>query len=573
MLIVETATDSKSDHALGARLIEAGKLSRQDYERISQVNANDESLCTLLIRSGIVSEHDTITALAELLDTPLVSHKNFPEFAVLPELISTRFLKQHKVFPLSASDDELAVAMVDPGDGDTINALEFVSGRRICVSLGFPSEIDAAIEQLYGSGKTKMARIADDLEQTDEEELTSNEQIEQLRDLASEGPVIRLVNLLIEKAVECNASDIHIEPFENQLRLRYRVDGMLQEAEAPPQQLVAAIISRVKIMAKLDIAERRLPQDGRICLRVRGNSVDLRVSTLPTLHGEGVVMRLLYKDNTAQDFEELGFEPKTLKKFLSAVQRPHGIVLVTGPTGSGKTTTLYAALTTLNDPSRKIITVEDPIEYELPGVNQIQVKPQIGLTFAGSLRTIVRQDPDVIMIGEMRDTETAEIAVQSALTGHLVLSTLHTNDAAGSVTRMLDMGLQSYLVTSVLNGVLAQRLVRRLCPSCRKAYQPLPELIRETKLDTLADPQSIRLFKPVGCEHCHGSGYRGRSAIMEMLEVTESIRGLILNRADSRQIARAAIAEGMETLYLDGLRKALAGVTSIEEVMRVSREI
>ena len=572
MLISNQEPSSIPDAALGERLVQTGKLSRQDLERITQVNIDDECLHSLLIRSGLVSEHDATTALAELLNIPLVTRQGFPDFPVLPELISTRFLKRHKVLPLVASDDELAVAMTNPNDSFTTNALQFVSGRPVKVNAGFPSEIDAAIERLYGSGKTKMARIADDLAQPDQE-LSSSEQIAQLRDLASEGPVIRLVNLLIEKAVECNASDIHVEPFEHQLRLRYRVDGMLQKAEAPPQQLSAAIISRIKIMAKLDIAERRLPQDGRIRLRARGNSVDLRVSTLPTLHGEGVVIRLLYKDNTAHNFEELGFNSQTLEIFLDAVQRPHGIVLVTGPTGSGKTTTLYATLTTLNEPSRKIITVEDPVEYELPGINQIQVKPQIGLTFAGALRSIVRQDPDVIMIGEMRDLETAEIAVQSALTGHLVLSTLHTNDAAGSVTRMLDMGLQGYLVTSVLNGVLAQRLVRRLCPHCREPHQPLPQLVRDTKLDSVADNNSITLFKPTGCDQCRGTGYQGRVAIMEMLVVSEQIRGLILNQADAQQIAKAAIAEGMETIYKDGLRKALAGLTSIEEVLRVTRDI
>jgi general secretion pathway protein E len=372
------------------------------------------------------------------------------------------------------------------------------------------------------------------------DDLTDEEQIQHLKDLASEAPVIRLVNLMIARAVESRASDIHIEPFENRLKVRYRVDGVLREVESPPSRLSAAVISRIKIMAKLNIAERRLPQDGRIQLRAQGKEIDLRVSTVPTLWGESVVMRILDKASVVLDFETLGFSPRTLGRFLEILHMPHGIILVTGPTGSGKTTTLYTALQTINTPERKILTVEDPVEYQLEGVNQIQVKPQINLTFANALRAIVRQDPDVIMIGEMRDLETAGIAVQSALTGHLVLSTLHTNDAAGSVTRLLDMGVEDYLLTSTINGILAQRLVRLLCTRCRQPYPALPELVEEMRLHRFADTRDITLFKPVGCEHCGGTGYRGRAASMEFLVMSDPLRRLVLKHADAGDLQDTA---------------------------------
>jgi general secretion pathway protein E len=400
----------------------------------------------------------------------------------------------------------------------------------------------------------------------------NEDDIEHLKDLASEAPVIRLVNLMITRAVEGRASDIHTEPFENRLKIRYRIDGVLVEVESPPSRLSAAIISRIKIMAKLNIAERRLPQDGRIQLRVQGKEIDLRVSTTPTMHGESVVMRILDKANVVLDFGALGFSPDMLERFTKVLNMPHGIILVTGPTGSGKTTTLYTALQKINTPERKILTVEDPVEYQLEGVNQIQVKPQIDLTFANALRSIVRQDPDVIMIGEMRDLETAKIAVQSALTGHLVLSTVHTNDAAGGITRLLDMGVDDYLLTSTVNGILAQRLVRVLCPKCREPYRALPEMVRELQLNRCTDARDIQLYKPVGCDHCGGIGYKGRAAIMEFMVVTDRIRAQILKHSDAGDIEVSAREEGMYTMYEDGLRKVLNGMTTLEEVLRVTQE-
>ncbi len=393
-----------------------------------------------------------------------------------------------------------------------------------------------------------------------------------LKDLASEAPVIRMVNQIIARAVETQASDIHIEPFEDQLRVRYRYDGVLHEAESPPVRLTAAIISRIKIMSRLDIAERRLPQDGRLKLAVRGQEIDFRVSTVPSLYGETVVLRVLDRTAVEFDFVKLGMPQAAVDRLLRSLELPNGIVLVTGPTGSGKTTTLYTGLLGLNSIERKIVTIEDPIEYQLTGINQIQVKPQIGLSFANLLRSILRQDPDVIMVGEIRDLETAQIAVQAALTGHLVLSTVHTNSAAATITRLRDMGLEDYLITAVLRGVLAQRLVRRLCLQCRRGAEAPPEIVERFDLHRLAPPgAALTLWHPVGCPHCRGTGYRGRMAIAEFLVPDEATERLIFARSDHVAIERAAIEAGMVPMFDAGLRAALDGDTTIEEVVRSIR--
>ncbi|MFC6669233.1 GspE/PulE family protein [Marinobacterium aestuariivivens] len=391
-------------------------------------------------------------------------------------------------------------------------------------------------------------------------------------DMASGAPVIRLVNLIIQRAVEARASDIHVEPFENSLKVRYRIDGVLKEGEAPPMKMAPAVISRIKIMARLNIAERRLPQDGRIELRVQGQDLDVRVSTVPTMYGESVVLRLLNRESVSLDFVALGFAEDTRQALEELLKIPNGMILATGPTGSGKTTTLYTALHRLNTPERKIITVEDPVEYQLEGINQIQVKSSIGLTFASALRSIVRQDPDVIMVGEMRDLETARICIQSALTGHLVLSTLHTNDAATSVTRLLEMGVEDYLLTSTLNAVIAQRLVRVLCNHCKEAYTPLPEMVAELGLEALSGGKPVQLYRAGGCQHCQGTGFHGRVVIHELLQMNDEIRRLSLQHADSGRIHQAARAAGMRTMYEDGCMKALAGITNLEEVIRVTQE-
>ncbi|MBP6705758.1 MAG: Flp pilus assembly complex ATPase component TadA, partial [Achromobacter sp.] len=395
--------------------------------------------------------------------------------------------------------------------------------------------------------------------------------VEHLRDLASEAPVIREVNAIIGRVIELRASDIHLEPFDDGLHVRYRVDGVLHPGDVVPAGQGAAVSSRVKLLAHLDIAERRLPQDGRIKTRVKGRELDLRVSTVPTVYGESVVMRVLDRASVRFSLEDMGFERDTLTRFNQLIQRPHGILLVTGPTGSGKTTTLYAALAKLDSASQKIITVEDPVEYQLEGINQIQVHTQINLTFANALRSILRQDPDIIMIGEMRDGETAQIAVQSSLTGHLVLSTLHTNTAASAVVRMQDMGVERYLITSTVNGVLAQRLVRRLCSHCKAPVLPAPELLESSGLGrVLTAGQPI--YEARGCEHCRGTGYQGRTGIHELLVVDEAMRSAILQGLDASALHAIATRAGMHSLYEDGLRKVAAGVTSLDELLRVTQD-
>jgi len=555
---------------LGELLVAHQKLTEADLQRARRVQEDaGEALDTLLLKLGLISERDLADALAAQLNLPLVRPADYPETPATDGALSPRFLKDARAIPLAEDEQGLTVAMANPTDDYVLTALRLATGKTILPQVGIPSELEVAFARLYGSGRSAMGQIVDSIGLADD--LTDEEQIQHLKDLASEAPVIRLVNLMIARAVESRASDIHIEPFENRLKVRYRVDGVLREVESPPSRLSAAVISRIKIMAKLNIAERRLPQDGRIQLRAQGKEIDLRVSTVPTLWGESVVMRILDKASVVLDFATLGFSPHTLKRFVDILTMPHGIIVVTGPTGSGKTTTLYTALQTLNTPERKILTVEDPVEYQLEGINQIQVKPQINLTFANALRSIVRQDPDVIMIGEMRDLETAAIAVQSALTGHLVLSTLHTNDAAGGVTRLLDMGVDDYLLTSTINGILAQRLVRLLC-HCRLPYQALPELIEEMRLRRFSASGDILLYKAVGCEQCGGTGYRGRAAIMEFLTMTDPLRRLVLKHADATVLQAEAQQQGMETLYEDGLRKAVAGITTIEEVLRVTTQ-
>jgi general secretion pathway protein E len=556
---------------IGEILIERGKLDAVGLERALRLQQEThEKLGALLVTLGICAQRDVAEALAAQLGLPLVEAAGYPELPILEERVSARFLREARALPLEEDEHELALAMADPTDAYTINAFEMVTGRKVTPRVAIPTELESALERLYGAGRSALGQIVDGVEQRDE--LSLDADVQQLKDLASEAPVIRLVSLIITNALETRASDIHVEPFENRLIVRYRIDGVLHEIESPPRRLSAAVISRIKIMANLDIAERRLPQDGRIRLRVQGKEIDLRVSTVPTMHGESVVMRILDKGGVALDFKRLGFEDDTLEKFLDVLLEPHGILLVTGPTGSGKTTTLYTALDRLNKPDVKILTVEDPVEYQMPGINQIQVKPQIDLTFANALRSIVRQDPDVIMIGEIRDLETAQIAVQSALTGHLVLSTVHTNDAPSTVNRLLDMGVEDYLLTSTVIGIQAQRLVRTLCPHCKEAYTALPELVEQLGLAKFANGGDITLYHAKGCKECAQTGYVGRISIIEMMPMTDPMRSLVMRHAIATELRAEAIKEGMLTMYEDGMRKSLAGITTFEEVLRVTRE-
>ncbi len=561
---------------LGDILVSRGRLDPQQLERVLRLQSTGgrrDPIGVLLVTMGAVSARDVAMALAEQSGLDFVESSAFPEIPILEEQISARFLRDARALPIAEDAETLTLAVADPYDQTVEHAFRLVSDRRIVRMVAIGSDVDAAIERLYGGGRADVTELADGAIEArlDGEALTAD--VQQLKDLASEAPVIRLVSLLIGNALEARASDIHIEPFENRLVVRYRIDGVLHEIESPPKRMAAAVISRVKILANLDIAERRLPQDGRIRLRVQGKDIDLRVSTVPTMHGESVVMRILDKGAVALNFARLGFEPNVLNAFQRAIAEPNGIVLVTGPTGSGKTTTLYTALDQLNKPEVKILTVEDPVEYQMAGVNQIQVKPQIDLTFANALRSIVRQDPDVIMIGEIRDLETAEIAVQAALTGHLVLSTLHTNDAPSTVSRLLDMGVEDYLLTSTLVGVLAQRLVRTLCDRCREPYQPEAAFVEEVGLARLLEHGARpTLYRAVGCRECSHTGFNGRMCIAEMMPLSEALRRLIMRKASASELRQQALAEGMESMYDNGLRKVLAGVTTIEEVLRATRE-
>ena len=551
-------------------LQERNKLSVSELKKAERVQKTSlaESLPQLLVKLGLCSELDVADAFVESGHFEKVTPEQYPLEMQLPETVSLRFLKNYHIIGLQHTDDTLTVAMMDPEDQFTINGLRLATGKPIFAKVGLLSEIDAALDVQYGEDKSKIDKLIADSATDD----LGEEDLAHLKDLASEAPVIKMVNLIMQRAIETKASDIHIEPFEQSLKIRLRIDGVLQEIDAPNVKSTAAVISRIKIMAKLNIAERRLPQDGRIKVQMIGKELDLRVSTIPTMHGESVVIRLLDKENTVLDFAALGFAGRHLQQFIDVLSQPHGIILITGPTGSGKSTTMYAALKQLNTPERKIITVEDPVEYQMEGINQIQAKPQIGLTFASALRSIVRQDPDVIMIGEMRDLETARIAVQSALTGHLVLSTLHTNDAAGGITRLLDMGLEEYLLTSTVNGILAQRLIRKLCPSCKKGAIASPEIVKKLRLQRFAPKGDIVLYQPIGCSACSHTGYRGRLAIIEFLPMTDPIRKLIMAHEEAGTIQKLAITEGMQTLYENGLVKVIEGITTLEEVMRVTSE-
>ena len=566
---VQTAGEAITGDPVCAQLLDSGRLKESDLKRaVTYRDQHGGDLVTLLVRLGLVSERDVAEAESEMLDLPLIRTADMPDR--VPELpdVSVRFLKQNLILPIEESNGDLIVVMANPRDDYARRALAMASGKNIIARVGIASEVENGIEKLMGGGRSAMGQIVESLGAGDEGDL---EDVEHLRDLASEAPVIRLVNLILQRAVEGRASDIHIEPFENRLKVRYRIDGVLSEVEAPPAKSTAAVISRIKIMAKLNIAERRLPQDGRIMHRVQGKELDLRVSTVPTSHGESVVMRILDRESVILDFDSLGFDDSIRRDFVHQLEMSHGIILVTGPTGSGKTTTLYTALSALNSPERKIITVEDPVEYQLEGINQIQAKSSIGLDFSHALRAIVRQDPDVIMIGEMRDLETAKIAIQSALTGHLVLSTVHTNDAATGVTRMLDMGVEDYLLTSTVNAILAQRLVRTLDPESREAYELLPEVVEEIGLREVSDRETYTFYRPVATE-LNPTGYRGRTSILELLVMSDPIRRLVMQHATSGEVHDLAVKEGMRTMYLDGLTKCLDGTTTLEEILRVTQE-
>ena len=545
-----------------------GLLSSRDLDQALAAQTEMGSyIGRVLVRLGLLSELDVAKALCEQLGLELVQASAMPEEPLDVPVLSPDYLLAHSVLPLRFDDDCLVVAMAVPQDVFLLKALRLAVGQPVAPVLALESELSAALEKLY---------LTRDEGSDEVDELSApggdSEFVEHLKDLASEAPVIRLVNQIISRVIDLRASDIHIEPFEDGLHVRYRVDGVLQDAEIARTDLAAAVTSRIKLLAHLNIAERRLPQDGRIKSRVKGHELDLRVSTLPTVHGESVVMRVLDRASIRLSLEDMGFSADTLARFRQLLQRPHGVLLVTGPTGSGKTTTLYASLAKLDSAALKILTVEDPVEYQLDGVNQVQVQTQIGMSFAHALRSILRQDPDIIMIGEIRDTETAQIAVQSALTGHLVLSTLHTNTAASAIVRLEDMGVERYLITSAVNGVLSQRLLRKLCPQCKEPVVPTPEILSSTGLDRFVTDASRPIFVPRGCPDCRHTGYQGRTSIHELFFMDEAAHQAILSGADATVLHNVARKGGMLTLYEDGLRKVVEGVSSLEEVLRVTQD-
>jgi general secretion pathway protein E len=532
------------------------RAARQSGERFDRV----------LTKLGLVSENDLCAHLGKFLNIPVIAPADLPGEAALADQIPQKFLRANGLLPLAASEDRLTLAVTDPLDLGPVEALAYSTGLSIDLRIVTPALYEKAWASLYGQKAEGVALVDDDSRAHE----ASDYDLQRLRDIANEAPVIRRVNQIIGDAIEAHASDIHIEPGLDAVLVRNRIDGVLRTSDTLPPGLKAAITSRIKIMARLDIAERRLPQDGRVKLAVRGVDIDFRVSTIPTAHGESIVLRILDRSQVSLDFEALGFESETIATLRNVMHSPNGIVLVTGPTGSGKTTTLYTALKELSNPEVKVFTVEDPIEYQLTGVNQVQVQPAIGMDFPTSLRAMLRQDPDIIMIGEIRDAETAKIAIQSSLTGHLVFSTLHTNSAVGSITRLIDMGVEPYLIASTVKGVLAQRLVRRLCPHCAK-----PSDARHQWRERLAGESFARgperLSAPVGCGHCRNTGYSGRSTIAELLILDEPMRRLVCESAPDGVMAAAAKEAGMMTMYQCGMAKAWRGETTVDEVLRVTR--
>jgi general secretion pathway protein E len=555
---------------LGQLLVEARVITDDVLEEaLALATRERQRLGETLVAMGVVAPEDVLKAVAAQQALPYLPAEELPSTPPVLRELSPRYLRQAVACPLAIEGTTVTVATADPTDPRLLDELQqaLPLAIRLCVAPG-PAILEA-IERAYGAS-TALQKIVEGMGTAGDRRGDAEDDVDHLRDMAFEAPVVRLVNLLIDGALAAEASDIHIEPFEDTLRVRYRVDGLLYDQESPPRRLQAALTSRVKIMAEMNIAERRLPQDGRIRVTAPGGRrVDIRVSTVPTIHGESIVMRLLDRSSVFLPFDRLGFAPAAARGFEGLIHRPHGIVLVTGPTGSGKTTTLYAALDKINRPDLKIITVEDPVEYQLKGINQIPVRPKIGLSFASGLRHIVRQDPDVIMVGEIRDLETAEIAIQAALTGHLVFSTLHTNDAPGAVTRLQDMGCEPYLVSSVLSGVLAQRLVRRICQACRAPDHPDPASLLALGV---TDAAGAELFHGKGCDDCRGTGYRGRTGIYELFRITEEVLRLIVRKAPAGEIRRHAVAQGMVTLREDAWAKACAGLTTVEEILRVTQE-
>lgn len=560
-------------HVLVQALLQCNLLSANDAESVLQSRQTVSEFMRTLTERGEQFEKQALDAIAVELSIERFDLAGFsPPGRVLAAVPENLALK-HQVFPVDLVNGTLVIATANPFDTHGPDEIQLVGGKPVRIALSGALQIEQALQRFYQQNASAVASAIHDLSDVGNEMLPG-ELEDEIRDLAAiesianEAPIIRLVNALLLQAVRDGASDIHFEPFENEVRVRYRIDGILYDVSQPPKKLFPAIISRVKLMAGMDIAEKRIPQDGRIRIRISGQDLDLRAAVAPTVHGESAVLRILNRASMFLELTSLGISSAILERFSVLFQKPNGAILVTGPTGSGKTTTLYAVLSKLNSSEKKIITVEDPVEYQLNGINQMQVNSKVNFTFANGLRSIVRHDPDIVLVGEIRDSETAEIAIQAALTGHLVFSTLHTNDAAGAMTRLLDMGVEEFLVASTVRGVLAQRLVRVICPNCKEPYNPPPEQLQRLGLPLGED----RFWHGAGCDLCKGIGYRGQTGIYELLPVDSMIEELILKRASATQIREAAVKSGMIPLRQDGLSKAKAGLTTLAEVLRVSQE-
>ena len=558
---------------LGEILVDAGLVSRDQIEEALKVqHETGERLGKVLVRLNLLNEEALVSFLGEQLGIP---HVDLKDYLVDPEtinLVPEYLARKYPLVPLFKIGETLTVAMVDPLNVFALDEISLKAGCTVEPALATESDIKRAIDQYYGVTGT-MDEVIKKIEEDEGELLGTGEhdiEAKKLQDLAEEAPVIKLVNLLIMNAIRDGASDIHIEPEENMLRIRYRIDGVMQEVPAPPKNIQAAILSRVKIMSEMDIAEKRIPQDGRFRIKVENRQVDMRVSTLPTIYGENIVMRILDVSKALLGLEQLGFAADVLEEYMKIIHKSYGILLVTGPTGSGKTTTLYSSLNVINTIDKNIITVEDPVEYRLKLIRQAQVNVKAGLTFSSGLRAILRQDPDVVMVGEIRDLETSEIAIQAALTGHLVFSTLHTNNAPGAVTRLVDMGVEPFLVSSSVLAVIGQRLVRKICPNCKEEYKPPEALLMQAGLDP--KKKDLKVYHGKGCKNCLSTGYKGRVCIFELLIPNDKIRSLIVQKTSMDVIRREAVLAGMHTMRDDGLLKVQQGITTIDEVIRATQE-
>jgi type IV pilus assembly protein PilB len=558
------------ERKLGEMLVKDRIITQEDLESaLQKQQETGTSLGHILVELGLASEWEMAAALGKQLNVPFITLSHYEIDRQVLESIPESIVRKYKIVPVDKTGDTLTIALSDPSNIYLLDELRLLTKCQIIPVISFESDIAEAINRYYSRDENHFEEMLKDITEQEMEVIKEEEEAEAEDDTdlaveVNDAPVIQLVNLIITEAIKAKASDIHIEPYEKSLRLRYRIDGVLQEMTPPPKKFQNAIISRIKILSELDIAERRLPQDGRFKVRIQNRSIDFRVSVCPTAFGEKVVIRILDQSMLMLHLSDLGFEQHILNKFEAQIRQPWGMLLVTGPTGSGKSTTLYSALSTINDPRKNIITIEDPIEYQLKGINQVQAKPEIGLTFAEGLRSFLRQDPDIIMVGEVRDLETAEIAVKAALTGHLVLSTLHTNDAPSSINRMTNMGVEPFLVTASVNMIVAQRLVRRICENCKEVYKATPDILAALGLQ---DSKEVKIYKGVGCDRCRMTGYKGRVALYEVMMVSDRMRDSIIEGVSSGNLKRIAIEEGMETLRHAGTKKILEGITTPEEVI------